>query len=66
MVLSEEQGVTPITGLNVYDMVLIRDLIEKALHGGMIISRELPLLNSLYSKTVNAVKTAVDVDITKE
>jgi hypothetical protein len=61
--LSEKQGLTPVTGFNVYDTVLIMHLVEKLLRGGGVTGRELSYVAQLRDKAVKGADTAVGFDI---
>jgi hypothetical protein len=61
--LTNDQGLTLVTGFTVYDTVLIMHLIEKLLRGGGVTGRELSYVSALRTKAVEAALLAAGFDI---
>lgn len=61
--LTEDQARTPIEGLNVYDAVIMTQMIEKLLQRGLVSGKELPHVASIRLKLNMAVKIAVAADL---
>lgn len=61
--LTTEQGTKELSGIHVYDGVVITQIIEKLLKSGAVSGKELLYVASLRSKVVAAIQVAVGVDI---
>jgi hypothetical protein len=61
--LTDEQGLKPVSGFNVYDMVLITHLIEKLLRGGNVTGKELSFVAGLRAKAILTANIATGLDI---
>ena len=59
--LTQEQALTAIS-INCYDAVIITQLIEKLLRGGLVTGREISAVASLRVKLLGTMKQAIDVD----
>jgi hypothetical protein len=64
--LTSEQGSADITGLNVFDGVVITQVIEKLLRSGNVTGKELLYLGSVRTKIITAIESAVGVNIDQE
>lgn len=61
--VTQEQGFTVLPGINVYDAIVVSQLIEKLLRNGLVTGKELGHVASLRNKFHALVKQAVSVDI---
>lgn len=61
--LSEEQGLTEVVGLTVYDMLIVSHMVEKLLRNGLVTGKELSPVSSLHAKVLRIANEAVGVDL---
>jgi hypothetical protein len=62
--ITKEQGNTQVEGLTVYEVIIMVQMVEKLLRGGMVTGRELNHVNTLRGKMVGLVEqyTGFDLD----
>ncbi len=61
--VTQEQGSKLINGVNVYDVVLVTQIIEKLLRGGLITGKELGHVFAIRNKLLSLVKNDVGIDL---
>ena len=63
--LTQEQALTQFP-ISCYDGVIIIQLIEKLLRGGLVTGPELTAITSLRIKMVGSIKREIDVDLDRQ
>ena len=61
--LTQDQGLTLINGVNVYDVIVVSQIIEKLLRGGLVTGKELGHVSTLRAKLHNLVLQSSGIDI---
>lgn len=61
--LTQEQGFTPVQGLNCYDVMVVLQIMEKALANGLVTGKEIGHVAALRMRLVNAAKQSIGVDL---
>jgi hypothetical protein len=61
--LTEEQGFAQVQGINVYDVVVVSQIIEKLLRGGLVTGKELGHVSALRGKLHKIVQSTIGIDL---
>lgn len=61
--ITKEQGITYVEGLTVYDVVIMTQMIEKLLRGGLVSGRELSHVTALRTKMIGLIIQCTGFDL---